>query len=41
VWVKSSLNADISGTGSIRYYGSPSVNRDVSGLGSVVSLGNK
>ena len=42
VWVKSALTADISGTGSIRYYGSPaSIDRHVSGVGSISSQGNK
>jgi len=42
VWAKGSLTADISGTGSVRYFGSPSsINKNVSGLGSVSSLGNK
>ena len=42
IWVEKDLEASISGTGSIRYYGEPeSVNKNISGLGSVNSLGNK
>lgn len=42
IWVESKLEAFISGTGSINYYGNPvSIDKSVSGLGSVSSLGSK
>ncbi len=42
VWVQRTLEAHISGSGDIRYYGSPQVNSlNVAGSGSVHSLGNK
>jgi hypothetical protein len=42
VWVERNLEARISGTGSIRYYGDPvSVDKNISGLGNVRSLGDK
>jgi len=42
IWVESKLDAHISGTGSIKYYGNPvSVDKNISGLGSVSSLGSK
>ena len=42
IWVDKNLEASISGTGSIRYYGDPkSIDKNISGLGSVSSLGDK
>ena len=42
VWVSDSLEADVTGVGSVSYYGSPaSVKQNVSGLGSVRSAGDK
>jgi hypothetical protein len=41
IWVDDELDAQISGAGSINYYGSPLVTRHVSGLGSVNRLGSK
>jgi hypothetical protein len=41
VWVKDVLDARVSGSGDIRYYGTPRVNQDVSGSGNVRSLGGK
>jgi hypothetical protein len=37
--VESSLEADISGTGSVRYYGDPRVSQRVSGVGRISRLG--
>ncbi len=42
LWVERSLNATISGTGSINYYGAPTtITKHVSGLGSIKGLGKK
>jgi len=42
IWVESKLEAHISGTGSINYYGNPvSIDKNISGLGNVSSLGSK
>jgi len=41
VWVDEKLDATVSGAGSIRYYGKPSVKKEVGGVGSITSLGNK
>ncbi len=41
LWVTGQLTGDISGTGSISYYGNPQTNTKSSGLGSFKSLGNK
>jgi hypothetical protein len=42
LWVERSLEAQISGTGSINYYGAPAtVTKHVSGLGSINSVGSK
>ena len=42
IWVISSLNVEISGTGSVNYYGSPNIQQQqISGLGSVNKAGNK
>lgn len=41
VWVNTSLNVVISGTGSVNYYGLPTVTRQVSGIGHVSGLGDK
>ena len=42
IWVERELEAHISGTGSIKYYGVPeSINKSISGLGSVNNLGKK
>ena len=41
LWVEESLNIDISGVGSVRYYGSPSLMQQTSGASSVVRLGEK
>ena len=39
VWVEDELNAKISGSGDISYFGSPSVRQDISGIGSLHSKG--
>jgi hypothetical protein len=41
LWVRDTLHAQLSGTGSIEYYGSPRVNQAGSGLGSVRRLGER
>jgi hypothetical protein len=41
VWVTESLTGDISGGGSVEYYGDPSTDLETSGLGSFNSLGDK
>lgn len=42
IWVLDELTANLSGIGSINYYGSPAtIQKNVSGLGKVNSLGNK
>ncbi len=41
LWVTGQLTGNISGTGSVSYYGSPQTNTKSSGLGSFKSLGNK
>jgi hypothetical protein len=42
IWVLTDLTANISGVGSINYYGSPSsIQKTVSGLGKVNQLGDK
>jgi hypothetical protein len=41
VWATETLDAELNGVGSIRYYGEPEVTESVSGLGTVVSLGAK
>jgi hypothetical protein len=39
--VTSQLTGNISGGGSVRYYGSPQTNTESAGLGKFESLGNK
>jgi hypothetical protein len=39
--VEDELNAQISGAGSVSYYGSASVSRQISGVGSIDHLGDK
>jgi hypothetical protein len=39
--VQESLEADISGSGTVRYYGAPAVTSQVSGSGGVEGLGEK
>jgi hypothetical protein len=39
--VEDTLDASISGAGSIDYYGDPNVNERISGVGSVSKAGNK
>lgn len=41
VWVREMLDARISGTGNVEYYGSPRVAQTVSGLGNVRRLGER
>jgi hypothetical protein len=41
VWVTDTLNANIDGSGTVRYYGKPSVNQTGNGSGKIVSLGEK
>ncbi len=41
LWVTGQLTGDISGAGSVSYYGSPQTNTKSSGLGQFKSLGNK
>lgn len=41
VWVTDELTGDISGAGSVNYYGNPQVNTNSSGLGSFKPMGNK
>jgi hypothetical protein len=41
VWVTDTLNAQIDGSGTVRYYGMPSVNQTGNGSGKIVSLGDK
>jgi len=41
IWVTDTLNANINGSGTIRYYGKPSVNQTGNGSGKIVSLGDK
>ena len=41
VWATGSLKADISGSGSVKYYGSPTVDFSGSGSGDINSLGEK
>jgi len=41
LWVDDHLDAEISGAGSINYYGAADVTKQVNGLGSVSHLGNK
>jgi len=41
IWTNGDLQADLSGMGTIRYYGSPKVTYNESGVGSIKSLGNK
>jgi hypothetical protein len=40
VRVSDLLRADISGGGSVRYYGNPTIDEQVSGLGQVEKLGD-
>ena len=40
VWATDSLDVQISGRGSVKYYGNPRVTQEISGSGSVRSLGN-
>lgn len=41
VWASGTLKANLHGTGSISYYGSPKVSQSVAGLGRIRSLGEK
>jgi len=41
IWVTDTLNGNISGGGSVSYYGDPETNTETTGLGSFKSLGNK
>jgi len=41
MWVDDELDAEISGAGSIHYYGSPAVTKQINGLGSVSRSGDK
>lgn len=41
LWVTDELTGDISGAGSVSYYGSPQTNTSSSGIGQFKSLGNK
>jgi hypothetical protein len=41
VWAAASLDASISGSGSIDFYGNPQTNTNVAGSGTVNSLGDK
>ncbi len=41
VWVTDSLKARIDGSGTVRYYGKPSVDQTGNGSGKIVSLGDK
>ncbi len=41
VWVTGTLDAHISGSGGIEYFGSPHVTQNVSGIGRIHSLGDK
>lgn len=41
IWVTESLDADLSSSGNLNYYGRPEINETMSSSGKVVSLGNK
>lgn len=41
VWVTDELNASINGSGTIKYYGKPTVDQSGNGSGKVISLGEK
>jgi hypothetical protein len=41
VWVKENLAVNLSGVGSVEYYGEPQVTEKKTGLGSLKSLGKK
>ncbi len=41
VWVTDTLSANINGSGTVRYYGKPTVNQTGNGSGKIVSLGDK
>jgi hypothetical protein len=41
IWVTDQLTGNISGAGSVSYYGSPQTDTQVSGLGKFKPLGNK
>ena len=41
LWVTDQLTGDISGAGSVSYYGTPQTNTNSSGLGKFKSLGSK
>lgn len=41
VWVTGTLDAELSGAGSLEYYGNPQVTENDTGLGNIVSLGAK
>ena len=41
VWVKDNLNVHVSGSGNLKYYGSPTISQSVSGSGKIISLGEK
>jgi hypothetical protein len=41
LWVSDQLTGDISGTGSVSYYGNPQTNTNSTGLGNFKSLGSK
>jgi hypothetical protein len=41
VWVTDELTGDISGAGTVNYYGNPQVKTNSSGLGNFKAMGNK
>jgi len=41
VWVTNALNVKVNGSGTVSYYGKPTVNQSGSGSGKIVSLGDK
>jgi hypothetical protein len=41
VWVTDTLTGNISGAGSVKYYGDPKVNTTASGVGTFESMGSK
>lgn len=41
VWAQKSLDAEISGFGSVNYYGTPEVQRKITGAGNIKSLGSQ
>ena len=40
-WATGQLDAAISGTGNIQYYGRPTINKVITGLGTLIALGDK